>query len=109
MVPARDRWLFSVTTYGEDVECWEKIQVHAVNAYITSLWIVQIPVSKNTAKSRDKTSASSAEREKAIIIPHIVVNVDGEEHLKVDDLLKNTSLPALHQVQLGWFNPDIWF
>lgn len=42
-----------------------------------------------------------------MIIPHIVVHVDGEEHLNVDDLLKNTSLPALHQVQLGWFNPDI--
>lgn len=77
-----------------------------LNAYISSL---QIPVSKNTSKSRDKTSASSAEREKAIIIPHIVVQVDGEEHLKVDELLKNASLPALHQVQLDWFDHDVWF
>lgn len=88
----------SVTPYGEDVD-------HPLNA--SPLWIVQIPVSKNTAKSRDKTSASSAEREKAIIIPHIVVNVDGGEHLNVDDLLKNTSLPALHQVQMDWSNHDI--
>eukprot|EP00066_Takifugu_rubripes_P027985 XP_011617251.1 PREDICTED: hydrocephalus-inducing protein homolog [Takifugu rubripes] len=57
----------------------------------------QIPVAKNTAKGRDKTSASSAEREKAVIIPHIVVHVDREEHLKVEELLRNTSLPALHQ------------
>lgn len=84
----------------------EKIEVHLLDACVSFLWIGQIPVSKNAAKSRDKTSASSAEREKAIIIPHIVVHVDGEEHLKVEDLLRNTSLPAVPQVQLDRFNPD---
>lgn len=84
-----------------------RIKVHPLDAYVSSLWLVQIPVAKNTAKGRDKTSASSAEREKAVIIPHIVVHVDGEEHLKVEELLRNTSLPALHQVQLDWFNHDI--
>lgn len=83
---------------------YEKSEVHPLNAHLSSLWIVQIPVSKNAAKSRDKTSASSAEREKAVTIPHIVVHVDAEEHLKVEELLKNTSLPALPQVPLDWFH-----
>lgn len=74
----------------------------------TLLWLLQIPVTKNSTKTKDKSmsaessraSTSSADREKAVI-PYIELNVTEEERLKLDELLKNTSMPTLEQV---WFD-----
>lgn len=72
--------------------------------YIFTLWLLQLTQKSSKYKDKSmssessKTSTSSVDIEKAVIIPHIVVNVIEEEHLKLDELLKNSSLPALDQV-----------
>lgn len=75
---------------------------------IFTLWRLQVPSAKTSAKARDKamsaeslrTAASSVDT--AVIIPHIVINVV-EEHLTKDELLKNASLPTLDQARVDWF------
>lgn len=75
--------------------------------FISSLWRLQTPSAKASAKTRDKAMSAEALKttastvDTAVIIPHIVMNVTEEEHLGMDECLKNTSLLTLDEV---WFD-----
>lgn len=70
-----------------------------VQTPVFALW--QIP--KSSAKTREKAMSAESLKalaaDKAVIIPHIVINVTEEGHLRMDELLRNASLPTLDQVR----------
>lgn len=59
-----------------------------------------MPAARTSARAKDKAvSAESAKTptlaaDTAFVIPHVEMDVSEEEHLRMDEFLKNASLPA---------------